>query len=166
MNLEYYEEKLTNKEKEYIASLLEKDSIGYFKVLRMIFLIVAIFVVIVWVVTTFSEPQDELEEAFTFLPFLLASFITMVLIMAITIYAKKRFSWKFKRDLRKGLKVIYPAVIQRKQYMASHQACYFYIICPGISTLNVTGEDFQLFNEGDIIHVEVAKYSKTYLGYF
>lgn len=161
-----YEEEMTQKEKAFIANLLERDSVGYFRVLRMMFVVAIVIIVIIGLVASFVKPENKLEEQFSMSNYIMASTLSLLLLLGITIYGKKKFSGKYRADLKHGLKRVIALSIQQKQYVELSQTFHFHLNYPGLNSIQVSVEDFKTFHVGDVIHVEFAKYSQTYLGYF
>lgn len=161
-----YEEEMTQKEKAFIAHLLEQDSVGYFRVLRMMFVVAIIIIVIIGLIAAFVKPENKFEEQFSMSNYIIASALALLLLLSITIYGKKKFSGKYRADLKHGLKRVIALSIQQKQYVALSQTFHFHLNYPGLNSVQVSVEDFNTFHVGDVIHVELAKYSQTYLGYF
>ena len=166
MHQEVYEEEMTQKEKAFIANLLERDSVGYFRVLRMMFVVAIVIIVIIGLVASFVKPENKLEEQFSMSNYIIASTLSLLLLLGITIYGKKKFSSKYRADLNHGLKRVIALSIQQKQYVELSQTFHFHLNYPGLNSIQVSVEDFKTFHVGDVIHVELAKYSQTYLGYF
>ncbi len=161
-----YEEEMSHKEKEFIAQLLERDSVGYFRVLRMMFVVAMSSIVIIGLIASLVKPENKLEEQFSLPNYIIASTLALLLLLGITIYGKKRFSRKYRSDLKHGLKRVIALSIQQKQYVELSQTFHFHLNYPGLNSIQVSVEDFKTFHIGDVIHVEFAKYSQTYLGYF
>lgn len=161
-----YEEEMTQKEKAFIANLLERDSLGYFRVLRMMFVVAIVIIVIIGLIASFVKPENKLEEQFSMSNYIIASTLSLLLLLGITIYGKKKFSGKYRADLKHGLKRVIALSIQQKQYVELSQTFHFHLNYPGLNSIQVSVEDFKTFRVGDMIHVELAKYSQTYLGYF
>lgn len=161
-----YEEEMTQKEKAFIANLLERDSVGYFRVLRMMFVVAIVIIVIIGLVASFVKPENKLEEQFSMSNYIIASTLSLLLLLGITIYGKKKFSRQYRADLKYGLKRVIALSIQQKQYVELSQTFHFHLNYPGLNSIQVSVEDFKTFHVGDVIHVEFAKYSQTYLGYF
>lgn len=166
MHPDVYEEEMTHKEKAFIARLLEQDAIGYFRVLRMMFTVAVIIIVIIGLVASFVKPENKMEEQFSLSNYIIASSLSLLLLLGITIYGKKKFSRKYRADLKYGLKRVVALSIQQKQYVELSQTFHFHLNYPGLNSIEVSVEDFKTFHAGDTVHVEFAKYSQTYLGYF
>lgn len=166
MQQNVYEEEMTYKEKEFIAQLLERDAVGYFRVLRMMFVVALSIIVIIGLIASFVKPENKLEEQFSMSNYIIASSLALLLLLGITIYGKKKFSGKYRADLKYGIKRVIGLSIQQKQYVELSQTFHFHINYPGLNSIQVSVEDFKTFHVGDMIHVEFAKYSQTYLGYF
>lgn len=164
--MQAYEESLTERERQYLVQLLDRDAQGWNKALKGVVWIALIIIAIVCIVTSLAEPADELEEQFSLLRFLIAAVAALLLLITIAVAAKKRFSSKFRADLKHGLKRVIPLQIQRKQFVQMSQTFHFFVNYPGLPSIEVSQADFLSFQVGDIIHVELAKYSETYLGYF
>lgn len=164
--LSYTEEPLSQKEIDFIENLLERDSVGYFKVMRLIILVALIVGGIIGLIATFTTPANELEQQFSIRKFIITVSFSLLLILLMLIYGKKKYSWKYKQDLKNGLKLVLLLPIQRKQYVPINQTFFFYVDEPSVKVVEVSELDFHQFEQGDLIHVEVAKYSRTYLGYF
>ncbi|OJV54626.1 MAG: hypothetical protein BGO31_06565 [Bacteroidetes bacterium 43-16] len=161
-----YEEEMTHKEKAFIAQLLEQDSVGYFRVLRMMFLVAIVIIIIIGLIASFVKPENKFEEQFSLSNYIIASTISLLFLLGITIYGKKKFSRKYRADLKHGLKRVIALSIQQKQYVELSQTFHFHLNYPGLNSIEVSLEDFKTFHAGDTVHVEFAKYSQTYLGYF
>lgn len=161
-----YEEEMTHKEKAFITQLLEQDSVGYFRVLRMMFLVAIVIIIIIGLIASFVKPENKFEEQFSLSNYIIASTISLLFLLGITIYGKKKFSRKYRADLKHGLKRVIALSIQQKQYVELSQTFHFHLNYPGLNSIQVNLDDFKNFHVGDTIHVEFAKYSQTYLGYF
>ncbi|RYD95715.1 MAG: hypothetical protein EOP54_15320 [Sphingobacteriales bacterium] len=161
-----YEEEMTQKEKDFIALLLERDAVGYFRVLRMMFAVAILIIVIIGLIASLVKPENKLEEQFSMSNYIIAATLSLLLLLGITIYGKKKFSGKYRADLKHGLKRVIALSIQQKQYVELSQTFHFHLNYPGLNSIQVNVADFKTFNVGDVIHVEFAKYSQTYLGYF
>lgn len=166
MSQELNEELMTDKEIDLIAHLLEQDSVGYFKLLRLIFVVALVVIVIVGLIASNVTPADELEKKFSLGNYSIASGSALLLLLAMIIYGKKKFSTRYRLDLKHRLKRVIALRIQQKQYVELSQTCHFHLNYPGLNSIQVSPDDFMIFQVGDVIHVEFAKYSQTYLGYF
>lgn len=161
-----YEEPMTEREKQYIRSLLDAESIGYFKTLRLIGIIGAVLVVVVGLLASLAKPENELEKKFSLPQYIFASACFFILIYSLAIYGKKRFSRKYKDDLKDGRKLIIGIPIQQKQFVSQNNTFHFHLNFPGLLSIEVSQEDFMAFQAGEVVSVEFAKHSMTYLGYF
>ncbi len=166
MHQEVREEAMTAKEKAFIDRLLQQDAIGYFRLLRLIFIVAMSVITVIGIIASFVNPANDLEKKFSIVNFIIASAIALLFLLSITIYGKKKFSSKYKADLKHGLKRVIALHIQQKQYVELSQTCHFHSNYPGLNSIQVDPDDFNNFQVGDIIHVEFAKYSQTYLGYY
>ncbi|RQO31007.1 hypothetical protein DBR32_09880 [Taibaiella sp. KBW10] len=161
-----YEEEMSHKERAFIQGLLEAESVGYFRTLRLMGIIGMGLVVCVGLIASLATPANELEKKFSLPEYILAATCFFILIYGLAIFGKKRFSRKFKADLRDGLKTIIAIPIQQKQFIPQTNSCHFHLNYPGLLTIQVSPEDFRTFAIGDTVSIEFAKHSKTYLGYF
>lgn len=161
-----YDEKMTEKELQFIASILAQESVGYFRALRLMMIVAFGITLIVVIVASVVAPKNDLEKNISISNYIIGGAIALVLLLTATIYGKKKFSSKYKADLKHGLKTIIPIRVQNKQFVAHTQTYHFHLNYPGLITIEVSSLDFNNIESGDIIHVELAKYSQTYLGYF
>ncbi len=161
-----YEEEMTRKEMAFIARLLEQDSIGYFRVLRMMLVVAVSSIVIIGLIASLVKPENKLEEQFSLPNYIFAATLALLFLLGITIYGKKRFSRKYRADLKHGIKRVIALSIRQKQYVALSRTFHFHLNYPGLNSIQVSAADFETFRIGDMVHVEFAKYSQTYLGYF
>lgn len=161
-----YEEPMTEREKRHIETLLEAESVGYFKTLRLIGIIGSVLVLVVGLLASLAKPENELEKKFSLPQYIFASVCFLVLVYSLAIYGKKLFSRKYKRDLKDGLKLIIGIPIQQKQFVSQNNTFHFHLNFPGLISIVVSKEDFMTFEAGEVVSVEFAKHSMTYLGYF
>jgi hypothetical protein len=93
--------------------------------------------------------------------------IVLLLIVAISsaVYYYRTL-WKLTRDIKRNLKSIEQAIIERKQHIDSNGSYHFFINSKTQLSIEVSKEDFGKFEEGDEINIEYSTYSKIYFGYF
>lgn len=161
-----YEEEMTAKERAFIQGLLEAESVGYFRTLRLIGIIGMVLVVFVGLIASLAKPENALEKKFSLPDYIFAAVCFFILVYSIAIFGKKRYSRKFKNDLKYGLKTVLAIPIQQKQFVPQTNSCHFHLNYPDLLSIEVSADDFRAFQVGDAVSVEFAKYSKTYLGYF
>lgn len=166
MHQEVYEEKMTEKELAFIQAQLDKDAVGYFKLLRLMFIVALIVIIVVGLVASLVRPENDLEKKFSLSSYIFSSSVAILFLLGATIYGKKKFSSKYKADLKHRIKRIFALQIQHKQYVPMTQTCHFHLNYPGLNSIQVSQEDFNNYQVGDLIHIEFAKFSQTYLGYF
>ena len=163
---EAYEETLSRKEREHIQELLDRESTGYFKTLRLIGIIGAVLVLIVGLVATMATPDKETERPISLSDYVIASLVFFLLIFFMAIAGKKFISRKYRHDLKSSSKIVVPSRINRKQFIASNNSYYFHVDNADKLSIEVLPQHFAQYEVGDYVNVELARFSKTYLGYF
>jgi uncharacterized membrane protein len=161
-----YEEPMTEKEIKFIKSLLERDTIGYFKTMRMIVVVALSVSAVIALIATLTSPANKLEEQFSLSTFIITVVIALCLLLSMVVFGKKKFSWKYKQDLKYGKKMILLLPIQQKQFVPINQTYFFRVDEPMIKLVEVSQDDFLQYEKGDLFHIEIAMYSHTYLGYY
>lgn len=93
--------------------------------------------------------------------------IVLLLVVAVSsaIYYYRNL-WKLTKDIKRNLKSIEQATIERKQHISSNDSYHFFINSKTQLSIEVSKDDFEKFNEGDEINIEYSTYSKIYFGYF
>jgi len=93
--------------------------------------------------------------------------IVLLLIVAVGSYIVYARSLKpLRKDIRLGNKTIENTEISRKQYVNSNDTCHFFLRSTFRLSIEVSKEDFELYEEGDEINIEYSTFSRVYFGYF
>ncbi|HRP90610.1 MAG TPA: hypothetical protein PKX92_11295 [Edaphocola sp.] len=160
------EEPMIEEERAYIRSFITKHNKGYFKFFGLVILVFIPMAVIIGVVGTLSPPETPLDKPFDVKEYIIIALLVLMLILGLTVFGAKRFSSVYKKDLRNNIKIILAIDIKDKQYVSLNNTYHFQLYYKYVKSIEVSQEDYYLFEIGDLIHVEIAKYSKTYLSYF
>jgi hypothetical protein len=93
--------------------------------------------------------------------------VVLLLVVAVScaIYYYRTL-WKITKDIKRNLKSIEQAIIERKQHISSNDSYHFFINSKIQLSIEISKEDFEKFEEGDEINIEYSTYSKIYFGYF
>lgn len=70
------------------------------------------------------------------------------------------------KDIRQGNKTIESTEISRKQSVSSNNTYHFFLRSTYKLSIEVSQEDYELYQEGDEINIEYSTFSKVYFGYF
>jgi len=93
--------------------------------------------------------------------------IVLLVVVAVsgTVYYYRNL-WKLTKDIKRNLKSVEQAVIERKQHISSNDSYHFFINSKMKLSIEVSKDDFGRFDEGDEINIEYSTYSRIYFGYF
>lgn len=155
-------EPLSNDEINFLTQKQEKERRAfYFGMKIMIVVCLAMPLFVAYMVNFEERPKLTYWEAYTY------SQIIMVLIFIFVMIASYVRKLLFiNLDLKHQQKIIESVEIQEKKYMPQNQSCHFYINSQIKLSIEVSQNDFMLFEVGDEINIEYSQYSKEYFGYF
>lgn len=111
------------------------------------------------------EIEDK-EDPYFVRNYFIAMVVLLLLVAIASLIYYYRNLWKVNKDLKRNLKSIEEAVIERKQFIESNHSYHFYIASRTQLSIEVSKADFEKFEEGDEINIEYSTYSKVYFGYF
>lgn len=112
--------------------------------------------------TTIREEQDPHVYLYYFFSMV---FLLLVVAIASYIYYARTLK-KLLQDIRNGYKTIQPTTIIRKQFVAFNNTYHFFLKATIRLSIEVSQEDYEMYQEGDEINIEFSTYSKNYFGYF
>lgn len=96
----------------------------------------------------------------------IAQFITLIFSTIIAYFSYQREIASLKKDLATKTKCIESCIILEKKYMQLNHTFHFYLQSATKYSIEVSENDYHVFNEGDEINIEYSLYNKEYFGYF
>lgn len=113
----------------------------------------------------YIEKGQAIPEAFdlTHLIIVIASLNIIALLVTIFLIIIPLHS--FKKELKKGMKIMFRLPVLRKQFMAINQTYFMHLYYHKPFTIEISGQDFQNLNEGDEVILYYTPQSAIYLGY-
>ncbi|HTO14909.1 MAG TPA: hypothetical protein VLZ83_04025 [Edaphocola sp.] len=161
-----FEEEMKEHERNFIKNYVVGYNSGYYKFLKLLLLLSLILTTFVGLVGTFSPIENPLQEPFDPFVYIPIAISVILLLFGLVIFAEKVYTYNFKRDLKHNLKLVVVVDIKEKLYVPLNKSFYFQVNYQKVKSIEVSYEDYKLFEVGDLIHIEFTKYSKTYLGYY
>jgi hypothetical protein len=112
--------------------------------------------------TLMREEQDPHVYLYYFFGMLF-----LLLLVAVGSYISYARTLKqLMKDIRRGYKTIEQTVIYRKAFVESNNTYHFFLRSPFKLSIEVSGEDYGHYDEGDEINIEYSTFSRNYFGYF
>jgi len=129
-----------------------------------VFLLVASF--LFPFITSWTRFRDSEVMVFSYQKFFLSLGI-LLFITSFSVYVVFRnYLRRIQLDIKHKTKTISGHKILKKVVVTVKPAYHFYINSTEKLSIEVSQEDFGMYNEGDEIYVEFATYSREYFGYF
>ncbi|KAA5536556.1 hypothetical protein F0919_02490 [Taibaiella lutea] len=111
------------------------------------------------------EIEDKNDPDFVW-NYIIAMIVLLLVVAISSAVYYRRTLWKLTKDIKRNLKSVEQAVIERKQHISSNDSYHFFIDSKTKLSIEVSKDDFEKFDEGDEINIEYSTYSKIYFGYF
>ena len=162
LELERYYEPLSNEELVFLVRKEQRERKQYYKVYQLLmFLSFIIPFAGAWYRATDGAPN-----AFSQVKFFITAGILLSICTFSTYFVYRINLRKVQLDIKYRTKTIEISHITRKLYIATKNACYFYIDSRVKLSIEVSVADYERLNEGDEVAIEYTTHSKQYLGYF
>ena len=146
----FLEKRLANERKEYLYGMN----------LMAIAAVAIPFIVALIYFIRFQETRIMLVA------FVYSLCFTIPLFLIICYFSYMRSLYGLKRDINSGTKSIESCIITQKKYMDLNNTYHFYLNSEFKYSIEVSEEDYHLFEVNDEINIEYAKHAREYFGYF
>lgn len=169
-----YEESMNESELTFLMEKEVKDKRVFQRVLRTLLILSVIPGCLGIIMESIKRSKDtaemsqwrEQEDPHVYLYYFFGMFLLLFLVLVGGLIAYRRTVRRLQRDIRSGKKTIENTVISRKQFVSSNNTCHFFLKSARKLSIEVSKEDFELYEEGDEINIEYSTYSGNYFGYF
>ena len=162
LGLQRYTEPLNEGELLFLVLKERKERKQYYTVFRL-FMIVSF---VMHFITAWYRAAEGAPNAFSKMRF----FVSATVLLFISISSTYITYWvnlrKIQLDIKYRTKTIDIHHITKKLYIATKNACYFYIDSGIKLSIEVSIADFERLSEGDEVSIEYTTHSRQYLGYF
>ena len=164
-NLIPFYEPFDEKEIAYLQQLKQLEDARYKKLISICFRLITTLLLVLGSII-FGLKDEEEKLTYTAVDYLGTCLGTYILVFGIIFIFRKSNKNTFARDLMYGQKLIQPVNIERKLYNPQDSKCYFYLKNSPILHIAVNVDDYEFYNVEDEINLEIAPFTKTYLGYY
>ncbi len=145
---------------------LRKKEAGQRKVFYMVFRILMFISFLFPFALAWYRAADGVTNAFSYVKFFVIAAILLFVSLLSTYFTYRVYLRKVTRDIREQTKTIAPSRITRKVYVQQNGSYFFYLDSEIKLSIEVSGDDFNFFQEGDEVNIEYTTWSREYLGYF
>ena len=161
-SLQLFKEPLNEGEIAFLKGKERNDRKQYYRVFTI--LMIASFVLAF--AGAWYRAIDGDEAAFSYSKFFIS--VTALLFLSVGgVYTAYRVNLrKVQQDIKELTKTIEVTHITRKQYMPRNDLYFFYLSSKTLLNIEVTFDQYHLFNTGDEVNIEYATHSKLILGFF
>ena len=155
-------EPLEEDEMIFVAKKYEKASKEYLRIMNL-FLIASGLIPLILAIS-FGIVLNDIRMFYRVFTISLISLITFFCIVSVIFYFIQVYA-VFK-DKKFNTKTLERCNISKKNYVEINHSFHFYLNSEVKYSIEVTENDFNLFNLGDEINIEYTTFSKEFLGYY
>ncbi len=170
-----YEEPMNQAELSFLREKEAKEKPMFFRTIRtlsVLFIIVPCCLGII--MESIKRNQDnevmarlrEEEDPHVYLYYFVGMLVLLLIVALGGYISYSRTLKRLQKDIRLGLKTVEQTEISRKQFVDSNNTYHFFLRSTFRLSIEVSKEDFAVYEEGDEINIEYSTFSKTYFGYF
>jgi len=169
-----YYETMDDSERSFLLTKWEKEKVVFMRVLRTLCFIFIVLpcclgIIMESVSRSYDTPevlrQKEIDEPHVYL-FYFLGMLALLMIVGIASYVSYSRNLKqIRKDIKTGYKTIEQTHITRKLAM-NNNTFHFYLKSAFKLSIEVSKEEYELYEEGDEINIEYSSYSRIYFGHF
>ncbi|WP_118972783.1 hypothetical protein [Taibaiella koreensis] len=170
-----YQEPMTDSELSYLKEKEAREKRAFLRTMRtlaVLFVIVPCCLGII--MESVKRSQDtpamarlrEEQEPRVYLYYVLGMIFLLLVVIVGGYIGYLRNLKPLVKDIRLGNKTIENTGIMRKQHVSSNNTHHFFLRSTFKLSIEVSKEDYALYEEGDEINIEYSTFSKVYFGYF
>lgn len=116
--------------------------------------------------TALMSALREREDPHVYLYYFFGMLFLLLLVGVVSYVSYARTLKRVMKDIRTGNKTIEQTIIYRKAFVESNNTYHFFLRSPFKLSIEVSGDDYGHYNEGDEINIEYSTFSRNYFGYF
>ena len=152
-------------EPDELAFLMRKDEKDKKSTYRVVRVLMVFCFVIPYIISLFRA-TNGVPDPFSY-TWYFSGVLFLLCFAGLCVYISYyRTMRRVELDIRNKTKTIELTQITKKQYMPHNNTFYFYLTSPNKLSIEVSGDHYHTFKEGDELSIEYTTYSNLYLGYF